>query len=98
MNTIATKQPSAGTTPRRGKNFNLRAFFAGGAATVALIAAGVIVFGSLAAYVAFNGLPVGGGDGGGGRDGRGADGDRAGPRDWRSARDGAGRLDRHRSR
>ena len=33
---------------------------------MALIAAGVIVFGSLAAYVAFNGLPVDGGDDGSG--------------------------------
>ncbi len=56
MDTVAGKQPSSST------NFNLRAYIAGGAATVALIAAGVIVFGSLAAYVAFNGLPVGGGD------------------------------------
>lgn len=69
METIATEQPSASI--RRpltdGKNFNLRALFAGGAATLALIAAGIIVFGSLAAYVAFNGLPVGGegGDGSG---------------------------------
>jgi hypothetical protein len=63
MNTIASKQPSAvASSAPRGKNFNLRAYFAGGAATVALIAAGVIIFGSLAAYVAFNGLPVGGGE------------------------------------
>lgn len=64
MGTIATEHPRA--TTRRplatGKNFNLRALFAGGAATLALIGAGIVVFGSLAAYVAFNGLPVGGGD------------------------------------
>jgi hypothetical protein len=65
MNTIATEQPSsvANRTPLRGKNFNLRAYFAGAATTAALIVAGVIIFGSLAAYVAFNGVPVGGGDG-----------------------------------
>jgi hypothetical protein len=64
MNTLATKTPSAvaGAASPSGKNFNRRAFFAGGAATVLLIAAGIIVFGSLAAYVAFNGLPVGGGE------------------------------------
>jgi hypothetical protein len=65
MNTIATKQqPSPAVEAARSghRNFNLRAYFAGGAVTAALIAAGVVVFGSLAAYVAFNGLPVGGGD------------------------------------
>lgn len=48
------------TEPGTGRNFNLRAYLAGGAATAALIAAVIFVFGSLAAYVAFNGLPVGG--------------------------------------
>jgi hypothetical protein len=43
---------------RRG--FDVRAFVAGGAATAALIAGVVLVFGSLAAYVAFNGSPLGG--------------------------------------
>lgn len=67
MQTIASEQPRASARPQpAGKNFNLRAFFAGGTATVALVAAGVIVFGSLAAYVAFNGLPVDGGDDGSG--------------------------------
>jgi hypothetical protein len=67
MNTIATEEqtPVVDRAPRRGTNFNLRAYFAGGAATVALIAAGIVIFGSLAAYVAFNGVPVGGGDEGG---------------------------------
>jgi hypothetical protein len=45
---------------RRGsRRFDLRAYFAGGAATTGLVAAAVVVFGSLAAYVAFEGLPVG---------------------------------------
>jgi hypothetical protein len=48
--------------PRARRNFNLRAYLAGGAATAALIAGAVVVFASLAAYVAFNGLPVGSGD------------------------------------
>jgi hypothetical protein len=61
MSSIAHKHGTAPPT-RSAKNFNLRAYVAGGAATIALIAAGVFVFGSLAAYVAFNGLPVGGGD------------------------------------
>jgi hypothetical protein len=41
---------------------NTRAFLAGGGATTALIAAAVIAFLSVAALVAFNGLPIGGGD------------------------------------
>ena len=55
MNTIAGhSQPSS-----RGRRQELQParLLAGGAATPALIAAGVIVFGSLAAYVAFNALP-----------------------------------------
>ena len=52
MSTIASPQP----TVRR--KLNLRAFLAGGTATAALIAAAVVVFGSLAAYVAFDGAPV----------------------------------------
>ena len=52
MSTIASPQP---TVRRR---LDLRAFAAGGTVTAALIAAAVIVFGSLAAYVAFNGAPV----------------------------------------
>jgi hypothetical protein len=56
MNSIAQRQPGT------GRNFNLRAYVAGGAATAALIAAVIFVFGSLAAYVAFNGLPIGGED------------------------------------
>ena len=56
MSTIAQ------TKPRPGRNFNLRAFLGGGTATTALIAAAVVVFSSLAAYVAFNGVPIGGSD------------------------------------
>ncbi len=56
MSTIASTQPPA------RRRFNLRAFLAGGTATAALIAAAVIVFGSLAAYVAFDGAPVRGDD------------------------------------
>jgi hypothetical protein len=41
---------------------NTRAFLAGGGATTALIAAAVIAFLSVAALVAFNGLPIGGDD------------------------------------
>jgi hypothetical protein len=44
------------------RNFNLRAYLAGGGATVALIAAAVLVFASLGAYVAFEGLPIGNSD------------------------------------
>src|ERR687891_872878 len=54
------------TRPRARNHFNLRAYLAGGAATTALIAAAILVFGSLAAYVAFNGLPVGGEEDGAG--------------------------------
>jgi hypothetical protein len=51
----------AETTSRTGRrNFNLRAYLAGTAATAALIGAVVFAFASLGAYVAFNGLPVGG--------------------------------------
>ena len=65
MSTIVSKQPTPVASRNGGtKNFNLRAYFAGGAATILLIAAGFIVFGSLAAYVAFNGLPIGGANGG----------------------------------
>lgn len=46
--------------PRSTRNFNLRAYIAGGAATTSLIAGAVLVFASLATYVAFNGFPVGG--------------------------------------
>jgi hypothetical protein len=53
----------AQTESRRGRrNFNLRAYLAGTAATAALLGAVVITFASLGAYVAFNGLPIGGGD------------------------------------
>jgi len=46
----------------RDRNFNLRAYLAGGGATLALIAAAILAFGSLGAYVAFEGLPIGDGD------------------------------------
>lgn len=42
------------------RHFDLRSYFAGGVATTALIGAAIVLFGALAAYVAFNGLPVGG--------------------------------------
>ncbi len=51
MSTFAKSQPSA------RRRFDLRSFLAGGMATAALIAAAIVLFGSLAAYVAFNGLP-----------------------------------------
>lgn len=49
-------------TPIGRINFSLRAYLAGGGATAALIAAAVLVFAALGAYVAFEGLPVGGDD------------------------------------
>ena len=55
MNSIAHTQPRTGR-----RNFNLRAYLAGTAATAALIGAVVLAFASLGAYVAFNGLPIGG--------------------------------------
>jgi hypothetical protein len=49
------------TQPRTGRrSFTLRAYLAGTAATAALLGAVVVVFASLGAYVAFNGLPIGG--------------------------------------
>jgi hypothetical protein len=44
---------------RKGRNFNLRAYIAGGSATAALIAGTVIAFAALATYVGFNGVPLG---------------------------------------
>ena len=44
---------------RKGRNFNLRAYIAGGSATAALIAGTVIAFAALATYVGFNGAPLG---------------------------------------
>jgi len=58
MSTIAERHPSA------TRAVDKRAFVAGGTATAALIAAAALVFVSLAAYVAFNGIPGGGGDDG----------------------------------
>jgi hypothetical protein len=55
MSSIAQTQPRTGR-----RNFNLRAYLAGTAATAALLGAVVLVFASLGAYVAFNGLPIGG--------------------------------------
>ncbi len=49
------------TRARPTRNFNLRGLLAGGTATVALVVGAIVVFGSLAAYVAFSGLPVGDG-------------------------------------
>jgi hypothetical protein len=51
MNTIA-ESPTASPPPR---NVNLRTFLAGGTATTALIGAAIVLFASLATYVAFNG-------------------------------------------
>ena len=47
------------TAPR---NTNLRAYLAGGGATAALVAAAVVVFLGVAAFVGFNGLPFGADD------------------------------------
>ena len=55
MSSIAQTQPRTGR-----RNFTLRAYLAGTAATAALLGAVVLVFASLGAYVAFNGLPIGG--------------------------------------
>jgi hypothetical protein len=57
MSAIAETPASTGSN-----GVNTRAFLAGGGATTALIAAAVIAFLSVAALVAFNGLPIGGGD------------------------------------
>lgn len=48
--------------PRNVKNANLRAYLAGGGATAALVAAAVVVFLGVAAFVGFNGLPFGAAD------------------------------------
>jgi hypothetical protein len=57
MSSIAQTQPRTGR-----RSFTLRAYLAGTAATAALLGAVVVVFASLGAYVAFNGLPIGGDD------------------------------------
>ena len=56
MESATIKTPSA---PRNG---NLRAYLAGGGATAALVAAAVVVFVGVAAFVGFNGLPFGADD------------------------------------
>ncbi len=48
--------------PNPGRNANVRAYLAGGGATAALVAAAVIVFIGVAAFVGFNGLPFGADD------------------------------------
>ena len=53
MDTVADNQA------RKSRNFNLRAYIAGGSATAALIAGTVIAFAALATYVGFNGMPLG---------------------------------------
>ena len=58
MTAIAETTNSQGASEGRG--VNLRAFAAGGAASSALIAGAAVIFASLAAYVAFNGVPGGG--------------------------------------
>ena len=65
MTSIAETKPSAslGAQDRApSRNFNLRAYLAGAGATTALIAGAIVVFTSLATYVAFNGLPIGSGN------------------------------------
>jgi hypothetical protein len=65
MTSIAETKPSAGLSASDrapSRNFNLRAFLAGAGATTALIAGAIVVFASLATYVAFNGLPIGSGN------------------------------------
>jgi hypothetical protein len=44
------------------RNANVRAYLAGGGATAALVAAAVVVFLGVAAFVAFNGMPFGADD------------------------------------
>lgn len=58
----ASKLALSGAEAPAGRNFNLRAYLAGAGATTALIAGAIVVFASLGAYVAFNGLPVGSGN------------------------------------
>ncbi len=48
--------------PRNVKNANVRAHLAAGGATAALVAAAVVVFLGVAAFVGFNGLPFGAAD------------------------------------
>jgi hypothetical protein len=48
--------------PKAPRNANLRAYLAGGGATAALVAAAVIVFVGVAAFVGFKGLPFGADD------------------------------------
>jgi hypothetical protein len=55
MSTVA--QTNMDAKPTR---FSVRAYLAGGTATTALIAGVVVIFASLAAYVAFEGVPGGG--------------------------------------
>lgn len=50
---------SAGDNRTSPPSPNLRAYLAGGGATAALVAAAVVVFVSVAAFVGFNGLPFG---------------------------------------
>jgi hypothetical protein len=56
MESASLKLPSA------SRNGNAKAYLAGGGATAALIAAAVIVFLGVAAFVGFNGLPFGADD------------------------------------
>jgi len=56
MESASLRLPSA---PRNG---NLKAYLAGGGATAALVAAAVVVFVGVAAFVGFNGLPFGADD------------------------------------
>jgi hypothetical protein len=53
-----------GQTDSRPRRLNLRAFLAGGGATLALVGAAVVAFIGIGALVAFDELPFGGGDDG----------------------------------
>src|SRR5688572_15574141 len=49
-------------TDVRSKNVNARAFAAGTGVTAALVTAAILAFASIAAYVAFEGMPFASGD------------------------------------
>jgi len=53
---------SAGKISFQRSGANVRAYLAGGGATVALVAASVVIFVGVAAFVGFNGLPFGADD------------------------------------
>ena len=53
---------SAGNISSQRSGTNVRAYLAGGGATAALVAASVVIFVAVAAFVGFNGLPFGADD------------------------------------